>query len=158
MRGSLGVLFAGSVVVGIAALLSTDSFSVWRALWSAPSAPFTPLAGNDVLARPGLFVLGTTHKVPTFTFLVRYENEYILIDAGSPGRREHSDDLLAAVGKAVKGGNLRLLLITHGHIDHVGALPDLLTAFPNLQVVFHANEEPYIAGAKCEMISRYFEL
>ena len=141
-------MFAGSVVVGIAALLSTDSFAVWRALRSTPLAPYTPLVGPDILARPGLFVLGTTRKIPTFTYLVRHENDdYILVDAGSPGRGQHSNDLLAAVGKAVNGGKLRLLLITHGHIDHVGALPDLLRAFPDLQVVFHAHEEPYIAGA-----------
>lgn len=36
--------------------------------------------------------------------------------------------------------------MTHGHVDHVGALPELLSAFPELAVVLHAAEAPFIVG------------
>ncbi len=37
--------------------------------------------------------------------------------------------------------------VTHGHIDHVGALASLLKAYPDLQVIFHEKEAPFLTGA-----------
>ena len=40
------------------------------------------------------------------------------------------------------------LAVTHGHIDHVGALPLLLEEYPDMKVVIHEAEEEFIAGDK----------
>ncbi len=36
--------------------------------------------------------------------------------------------------------------MTHGHADHVGALPRLLDAYPDVKVAYHINEEPFMSG------------
>ena len=36
--------------------------------------------------------------------------------------------------------------VTHGHADHVGALAKLIEAYPDADVVYHENEEPFISG------------
>lgn len=38
--------------------------------------------------------------------------------------------------------------VTHGHIDHVGALSLLLELYPNMKVVIHEAEGPYMEGHK----------
>lgn len=38
--------------------------------------------------------------------------------------------------------------MTHAHPDHVGALPQLLQAYPDVPVVAHAGEEPFLTGQK----------
>ena len=36
--------------------------------------------------------------------------------------------------------------VTHGHVDHVGATPELAAAYPDMQVVMHVDELPYVLG------------
>ena len=36
--------------------------------------------------------------------------------------------------------------VTHGHIDHVGSLPSILKAYPDVQVVMHEAEAPFLTG------------
>lgn len=38
--------------------------------------------------------------------------------------------------------------VTHGHVDHVGALGPLLELYPDLRVVIHEAEADYISGPK----------
>ena len=38
--------------------------------------------------------------------------------------------------------------VTHGHIDHVGALSLLLEQYPHMKVVIHEEEGPYMQGQK----------
>lgn len=38
--------------------------------------------------------------------------------------------------------------MTHGHIDHVGALSLLLEQYPDMKVVIHEEEGPYMQGQK----------
>lgn len=38
--------------------------------------------------------------------------------------------------------------VTHAHPDHVGALPQLLQAYPDAPVVAHAGEAPFLTGQK----------
>ena len=52
-------------------------------------------------------------------FLVRGQAGAILVDAGPPGVEERVLEAIAALG--VTPGDLRLILITHGHTDHFGS-------------------------------------
>lgn len=38
--------------------------------------------------------------------------------------------------------------VTHGHADHVGALPQLLQHFPEVPVVLHSGEAPFLLGGE----------
>ena len=37
--------------------------------------------------------------------------------------------------------------VTHGHVDHVGALPLLLQAYPSTPVLLHSLEAPYLLSS-----------
>lgn len=36
--------------------------------------------------------------------------------------------------------------VTHGHLDHVGAIEPLIAAYPDLLVIFHETEAPFLLG------------
>lgn len=36
--------------------------------------------------------------------------------------------------------------VTHGHLDHVGALPQLMQLYPDLKVVIHEAEAEHLTG------------
>ena len=60
-----------------------------------------------------------------------------IVDPGQePGR---ITDLLAK-----KGLEPAAILLTHGHFDHIGAIPGLLEKFPNLPVYLHEKDVPMI--------------
>ena len=140
------VVFWASLA-GLAALLCSSTYTAIRSYTYRLQIPYKPLISPDVFVRTGEYQnCGHGDTTPTSTFLINHGSDWILIDAGSPGRK-NSRDLLAAVNKAIGAGRLRLLLLTHGHNDHVGALPALMRAHPTMQVVFHADEAPYLRGA-----------
>jgi len=47
----------------------------------------------------------------------------------------------------------RLLVLTHGHIDHVGALAPLARAFPDAQVCIHQADAPMLQDAGAALAS-----
>lgn len=70
---------------------------------------------------------------------------WVLIDAGVPGC---ADDIVkAAEERFGEGTKPRAIVLTHGHFDHVGALPDLLETW-DVPVYAHALELPHLTGEK----------
>lgn len=53
-------------------------------------------------------------------YLVKYENGYILVDTGMPNKNEQFDDVFLKYGVDPK--SIQLIILTHGHLDHVGSV------------------------------------
>ncbi|BDA48329.1 probable metallo-hydrolase YflN [Coccomyxa sp. Obi] len=83
--------------------------------------------------------------VDVHVFLVKIGQDYILVDVGAPGE-EYEQIVSAGLQEAVKDGELRWVILTHGHIDHVGALEALVKEYPKVQVLFHEAEAPFLTG------------
>ncbi|CAL8463778.1 g3312 [Coccomyxa elongata] len=83
--------------------------------------------------------------VDVHVFLVKIGQDYVLVDVGAPGK-QYEQILIAGLREAVKDGNLRWVILTHGHIDHVGALEALVKEYPQVQVAFHEAEAPFLTG------------
>ena len=69
----------------------------------------------------------------------------MLVDVGSP-TADYTALLLAALTTALGSSKLRLVLLTHGHLDHVGAIEAVMTAHPQAQIVYHAAEHDFLIG------------
>ena len=74
------------------------------------------------------------------------ESNLVLIDAGVPGQTEDIATAISDLG--FKAENLTHMIITHQDFDHVGCVADLKKLAPNMQVIAHAEESPYIDGRK----------
>lgn len=69
----------------------------------------------------------------------------VLIDTGFPGQME---DLRVAMEKVgVPFAKLKVVILTHQDIDHIGSLPDILQKYGNtIKVYAHELDKPYIQG------------
>lgn len=69
----------------------------------------------------------------------------VLIDTGFPGQME---DLRVAIEKVgVSFDKLKVVILTHQDIDHIGSLPDILQKYGNtIKVYAHELDKPYIQG------------
>lgn len=72
------------------------------------------------------------------------EQNLILVDAGLPGQTESIIEAIAAEG--FRAEDLSHIFITHQDWDHIGCVADLQKLAPNLRVVAHTDEAPYIDG------------
>lgn len=49
-----------------------------------------------------------------------------------------------------------LVALTHGHFDHIGALPDLIREFPALQVAIHPDDAHFLGSGAVERHASFF--
>lgn len=84
--------------------------------------------------------LGGGHQIGASTALLELDGVRVLIDAGlDPARPDRIPDFLGLVRVAGLSTleELDALVLTHAHLDHVGAVLDLLARAPRLPVLCH---------------------
>jgi glyoxylase-like metal-dependent hydrolase (beta-lactamase superfamily II) len=89
------------------------------------------------------------------------DKHLVLVDAGLPGQIDEIKDAIANEG--FRAENLTHLILTHQDWDHLGCVSDFLNLAPNLQVIAHEKEAPYIDGREMPIklsgrLERYDEL
>ena len=89
-------------------------------------------------------------KVRTFTVGPFQENSYLVVDERSrhavlidPG--DEAPRLLAALAET--GAELDAIWVTHGHVDHVGAIAALRRKLPQVPVLLHPADLPLYRAA-----------
>ena len=81
----------------------------------------------------------------TVNFVLTWdEHNLVLIDAGFPGQTDAIVKAIADEGFNAK--NLTHLIITHQDWDHIGCVTDLQKIAPDLKILAHEEEAPYIDG------------
>lgn len=82
--------------------------------------------------RHALDIPATPSQLPCNFFLVRGSTRSILIDCGAPGSRA---DTLAAIATIIAPEALDYVFVTHGDLDHCGAVGPLIERNPYLRVL-----------------------
>ncbi|RXT03937.1 MBL fold metallo-hydrolase [Ammoniphilus sp. CFH 90114] len=75
-----------------------------------------------------------------------WDNETaVLIDAGMPGQWDLIRTAMAEAGVAFD--KLKVVILTHQDLDHIGSLPEILNQAPHeIEVYAHKLDKPYIEG------------
>jgi len=66
---------------------------------------------------------------------------YVVIDAGDKG---YGEKIRRAAEDLFEHVRPNAILLTHGHFDHAGGVPELLAVWPDVPVFAHALELPYL--------------
>lgn len=99
-----------------------------------------PATGKKIAGGYKISLLGGVEEIGKNMMVVEYGNDMVIIDAGSafPTEEMPGIDLVVPDLEYVQKNKhkLRAILITHGHLDHIGAISYVLKelAMPNLPV------------------------
>jgi hydroxyacylglutathione hydrolase len=75
------------------------------------------------------------------SYLIESDHHFILVDAGYPGKENKLWKFLEE--KGVSPTDIRLIIITHGHVDHVGSLKAIQEK-TRAPVLIHESEGPLL--------------
>ena len=78
-------------------------------------------------------------------YLIRGSIKHVLVDSGVPGSEKKILHHLKSQG--IKPGDIGLLLITHGHLDHFGSTEELKDIL-NIPVLIHEKDAPALVSGK----------
>lgn len=79
--------------------------------------------------------------VPT---VIQWEQELILVDCGYRGFLPQIQQGMAKLGLDM--ADVRKIFITHHDHDHMGALQEILAAYPDIQVLCSSQQAPFVTG------------
>jgi len=106
--------------------------------------PMTSIAGGHTMDVKRGLIQHTLQMVNIF-LVENPDGSFVLIDAGTPGKAQNIIDLVE--GKYGKGAKPEVILLTHGHFDHVGSIIELIEHW-NIPAYAHERELPYLTGHK----------
>ena len=106
------------------------------------------------------------YRIPCQVFEALSARVYLLVGAGPPTLLDAGSSLgvstrqiLAGVeavrddfGEAVRPGDVRRIIVSHGHVDHVGGLPELLRTMP-AQVAVHPLDRAAVASCREHVVT-----
>lgn len=100
-------------------------------------------SGSGVEVAPDVYCY--TNQIVNLFFIgdPNVSNDYILVDAGMP--RSANKILHEAENRFGPDHNLKAIILTHGHFDHVGSIVDILEKYP-VPVYAHPLEFSYLKG------------
>ena len=91
---------------------------------------------NDNNDKIRIIPLGGVQEIVMNMTVIEYGNELIIIDCGFMFPRYHmlGIDYVIPDTSYLKDKNIIGLILTHGHEDHIGAIPHFLRNFPNIKI------------------------
>lgn len=84
-------------------------------------------------------------SVGSNSFIVDGDDGLLLVDSGLPGREDQIEEALSSIGR--RTDDIRALLVTHAHVDHIGG-GAALAAGHDVEVVVSAGDAPVVRGER----------
>ena len=72
-----------------------------------------------------------------------YGENCIVVDDGKVAWVVDPGDEFGRIREALGGLELRRILLTHGHLDHISAIPDMVAAFPAVPTMMHPEDSAW---------------
>lgn len=82
------------------------------------------------------------------TLIVTPRGESLLVDAGFPGNNGRDSDRIVAAARRLGLAGIDYLLVTHYHLDHVGAVPEVAAKIPVRTFIDHGDNTESSPQAK----------
>jgi glyoxylase-like metal-dependent hydrolase (beta-lactamase superfamily II) len=106
------------------------------------------------------------YRIPCQVFETLSARVYLLLGAGPPTLLDAGSSLAASTeqilagieavhnvfGEAVRPGDVRRVIVSHGHVDHIGGLPALLRSVP-AQVAVHPLDSAAVASGRAHIVA-----
>ena len=82
-------------------------------------------------------------SVAAYSHLIETDEALFLVDAGMVGHGRAILRRIRDIGR--DPGEIRLAIVTHGHADHFGGLPEILDEAPGFEIVAHPEHARVVA-------------
>ncbi len=111
------------------------------------------------------------YRIPCQVFEGLSARVYLLVGAGPPTLLDagsslavSSEQILAGIeavrddfGEAVRPGDVRRIIVSHGHVDHIGGLPELVRRLP-AQVAVHPLDSAGVKSCRANVVTNSVRL
>ncbi len=102
------------------------------------------IADNIEMLELPMNLMGSERTI--YPTLMWDEDNVILVDAGIPGYLLQLKNSMIEAG--VSFDRLNKIIVTHQDIDHIGGIKGILSEKPDVEVLAHEEDKPYIQGEK----------